>query len=228
MAVDIILLLIFAVCILSGYRKGLILSLCTLLILALSCLGAAAVQQALTPKVAEWMEPKVTSYVAGVIRDGVESSTENAMEQTGEVGLTVGGQRVTLSDLTGILSGFGLDVQESVQGAAQDVAEPLVQNVAKSISQSVVSSAAGFVIFLGAFLVIYLLLHGISLILNLVDRLPVVHTLNHVGGAAIGGVSCALVLTVLMGLLVKSGAMEQSTFGGPVAELLRRIAERIV
>ena len=228
MAVDIILLLIFAVCILSGYRKGLILSLCTLLILALSCLGAAAVQQALTPKVAEWMEPKVTAYMEGVIRDGVESSTENAMEQTGEVGLTIGGKQVTLEDLAGILSGFGLDVQESVQGAAQNVAEPLVQNVAKSISQSIVSAVAGLLIFLGAFLVIYLLLHGISLILNLVDRLPVVHTLNHAGGALIGGISCALVLTVLMGLLVKSGAMEQSDFGGPVAELLRRIAERIV
>ena len=228
MAVDIILLLIFAVCVLSGYRKGLILSLCTLLILALSCLGAAAVQQALTPKVAEWMEPKVTAYMEGVIRDGVESSTENAMEQTGEVGLTIGGKQVTLEDLAGILSGFGLDVQESVQGAAQNVAEPLVQNVAKSISQSIVSAVAGLLIFLGAFLVIYLLLHGISLILNLVDRLPVVHTLNHAGGALIGGISCALILTVLMGLLVKSGAMEQSDFGGPVAELLRRIAERIV
>ena len=174
------------------------------------------------------MEPKVTSYVAGVIRDGVETSTESAMEQTGEVGLTIGGQQVTLGDLAGILSGFGLDVQESVQGAAQDAAEPLVQSVAKSISQSIVTSVAGLLIFLSAFLVIYLLLHSISLILNLVDRLPVVHTLNHAGGAVIGGVSCALVLTVLMGLLVNSGAIEQSSFGGPVAQLLRRIAERIV
>ena len=112
--------------------------------------------------------------------------------------------------------------------AAQDAAEPLVQSVAKSISQSIVTSIAGLLIFLGAFLVIYLLLHAVSLILNLVDRLPVVHTLNRVGGAVIGGVSCALVLTVLMGLLVNSGAMESSSFGGPVAQLLRRIAERIV
>ena len=228
MAVDIILLLIFVVCILSGYRKGLILSLCTLLILALSCLGAAAVQQTLTPKVADWMEPKVTDYVAGAIRDGVESSTENAMEQTGEVGLTIGGKQVTLGDLAGILSGFGLDVQESVQGAAQSVAEPMVQSIAQSVSHSIVTSAAGLVIFLVAFLVIYLLLHGVSLVMNLVDRLPVVHTLNHAGGAVIGGLSCAFLLTVLMGMLVRSGAMDQSSFGGPVAELLRRIAERIV
>ena len=93
MTVDIILLLIFVVCVLSGYRKGLILSLCTLLMLALSCLGAAAVQQALTPKVSEWMEPKVTSYLVDVIQDGVEDSTENALEQTGEVGLTIGGKQ---------------------------------------------------------------------------------------------------------------------------------------
>lgn len=224
MAVDIILLLIFVVCVLSGYRKGLILSLCTLLMLALSCLGAAAVQQALTPKVSEWMEPKVTSYLVDVIQDGVEDSTENALEQTGEVGLTIGGKQVTLNDLAGILSGFGLDVQES----AQTVAEPVVQSIAKSISQSVVSSLAGLVIFLVAFLLIYLLLRAVSLIVNLVDRLPVVHTLNHAGGALIGAVSCALFLTVLMGLLVKSGAMEQGSFGGPVAQLLRSIAERIV
>ena len=102
MAVDIILLLIFVVCVLSGYRKGLILSLCTLLMLALSCLGAAAVQQALTPKVSEWMEPKVTSYLVDVIQDGVEDSTENALEQTGEVGLTIGGKQVTLNDLAAL------------------------------------------------------------------------------------------------------------------------------
>ena len=189
---------------------------------------AAAVQQALTPKVSEWMEPKVTSYLVDVIQDGVEDSTENALEQTGEVGLTIGGKQVTLNDLAGILSGFGLDVQESVQGAAQTVAEPVVQSIAKSISQSVVSSLAGLVIFLVAFLLIYLLLRAVSLIVNLVDRLPVVHTLNHAGGALIGAVSCALFLTVLMGLLVKSGAMEQGSFGGPVAQLLRSIAERIV
>ena len=144
------------------------------------------------------------------------------------MGLTIGGKQVTLNDLAGILSGFGLDVQESVQGAAQTVAEPVVQSIAKSISQSVVSSLAGLVIFLVAFLLIYLLLRAVSLIVNLVDRLPVVHTLNHAGGALIGAVSCALFLTVLMGLLVKSGAMEQGSFGGPVAQLLRSIAERIV
>ena len=228
MAVDIILLLIFVVCILSGYRKGLILSLCTLLMLTLGGLGAAAVQQALTPKVAEWMVPKVTAYLTDVIRDGVETSTENALEQTGEVGLTIGGKQMTLNELTDILSGFGLDVQETVQGATQGAADPVIQNVAESISQSVVNSLAGIVVFLIVFLLIYLLLHGACLMLNVVDRLPMVHTLNHVGGALIGGVSCALVLTVLMGLLVNSGVMEQGSFGGPVAQLLRNIAERIV
>lgn len=228
MAVDIFLLFIFVVCVLSGYRKGLILSLCTLLMLTLGCLGAAAVQYALTPKVAAWMEPKITSYLTETIRDGVETSTENALEQTGELGLTIGGQQVTLGDLSGILSSFGLDVQETVQDAAQGASDPVIQSVAASISQSIVNSLAGIVVFLVVFLLIYLLLHGTCLALNVVDRLPMVHTLNHIGGAAIGGISCALVLTVLMGLLVKSGAMEQSDFGGPVAQLLRSIAERIV
>ena len=195
MAVDIVLLLFFIVCILSGYRKGLILSLCGLLMLALSCLGAAAMQQALTPRAADWMEPKVTAYVVEKIQSGVEASTEKTLESTGEIGLTIGGESVTLGQLADILNGLGLDVQ---------------------------------VIFLAAFLVIYLLLRGISLIVNLVDLLPVVHTLNHVGGAVIGGLTGALLLTVLMGVLVKTGLTGTDTFGGPVANMLERIAQSVV
>ena len=228
MAVDIVLLLFFIVCILSGYRKGLILSLCGLLMLALSCLGAAAMQQTLTPRAADWMEPKVTAYVAEKIQSGVEASTEKTLESTGEIGLTIGGESVTLGQLADILNGLGLDVQESEQGAAQDLTAPLVQSVAQTVSRSIVETLAGLVIFLAAFLVIYLLLRGISLIVNLVDLLPVVHTLNHVGGAVIGGLTGALLLTVLMGVLVKTGLTGTDTFGGPVANMLERIAQSVV
>ena len=50
MAVDLILLLVFVVAILSGYRKGIIMALCTLVILVISCFGASAVQRALPPR----------------------------------------------------------------------------------------------------------------------------------------------------------------------------------
>lgn len=228
MIVDLILLLIFVVCILSGYRKGVILSLCSLLILALSCLGAVALEHALTPKVADWLEPQVTAYVAGQIQDGVAQTTQNAVEQTEEAGLTIGGQQVTVGDLAGILKNFGLDVEESAQNAAQDMTTPIVQSVAQTVSRMIVETLAGLLIFLVGFLVIYLILRGLSLIVNLVDLLPVVHTLNHAGGALIGGLTGALLLCVVMGVLVRTGLMEQEAFGGPVAQLLRLIVERVL
>ena len=67
MAVDLILLLVFVVAILSGYRKGIIMALCTLVILVISCFGASAVQRAFTPQAVEWMEPKVAEYIQAQI-----------------------------------------------------------------------------------------------------------------------------------------------------------------
>ena len=228
MIVDLILLLIFAVCVLSGYRKGVILSLCSLLVLAVSCLGAVALEHTLTPKAAEWLEPKVTAYVAGQIQDGVEQTTENALEQTGEAGLTIGGQQVTLGDLAGILKNFGLDVEESAQNAAQNMTAPIVQSVAQAVSRMIVEPLAGVLIFLAGFLVIYLVLRGVCLIVNLVDLVPVVHTLNHAGGGLIGALTGALLLCMAMGVLVRTGLASQETFGGPVSRLLRLIVERML
>ena len=87
---------------------------------------------------------------------------------------------------------------------------------------------AGLLIFLVGYLVIYLVLRGLCLIINLVDLVPVVHTLNHTGGGIIGALTGALLLCIVMGLLVQTGLASQETFGGPVSQLLRLIVERVL
>ena len=87
---------------------------------------------------------------------------------------------------------------------------------------------AGTVIFLLAFLVIFLVLRLAVLLVNVVDRLPVVHTLNHAGGAVLGGIAAAFCLTMITAVLVQSGLLPKNAAAGPVAQLLRTIAERAV
>jgi hypothetical protein len=226
MTVDIILLLILLVFMLSGYRKGLILSLCSLLILVVSCLGAAIAQQALTPKVSAYLEPQVTAYVSELLEEQVADSTNAAISESS--GVTIGGQTVSLEELMELLQRFGLDAETTVQDTVSAVSDPLVETAAEAVSAAITEALAGLLIFLAVFLIVFLLLRSLELGLNTVDRLPVIHTLNHLSGGLIGLISGAFLLTVGMAVLVQSGAVTETTFQGPVAVLLRQLVTRFL
>lgn len=217
MTVDIILLLVFIVFVLSGYRRGLILSLCSLLILVLSCLGATVAQEVLTPRVTERMIPQVTEWIEEKLEDTLEESTENALSQSGNT--AVGTQVDSIAQL------FGIDLGTVVENAAEGVAEPLIARAAQTMAQAIVEAIAGTLIFLAAFLIIYLLLKSLELGINTVDRLPVIHTLNHLGGGIIGGVSGAFSLVMAVALLRGTEVLPEDS--GPVFGLLQQIVGRI-
>lgn len=228
MTVDIILLLILIVCILSGYRKGLILSLCSLLILVVSCLGASVAQQALTPRVVEQVTPQITMAISEKLEEQVSLATENALADAGEAGITMGGQEITLGDLMDLLNTFGLDVEATARNTASEISAPLVAAAAQAMAEAIVEAFAGLLIYLAAFLIIFLLLRTVELGVNAVDRLPVIHTLNHLSGGIVGLVSGAFILVMVMALLTRTGAMPEETFNGPVSGLIRHLVETII
>jgi hypothetical protein len=225
MTVDIILLLILLVFMLSGYRKGLILSLCSLLILVVSCLGATVAQQALTPKISEYLKPQVTAYVSEVLEEQVAENTDAALESSG---VTIGGESVSLEELLGLLQRFGIDAEATAQSTVSSASQPLIAGVSEAISDTVTDALSGLLIFLAVFLVIFLLLRSLELGLNTVDRLPVIHTLNHLSGGLIGLISGAFLLTVGMAVLVQADVVTDSTFQGPVSTLLRLLVAQFL
>jgi hypothetical protein len=92
----------------------------------------------------------------------------------------------------------------------------------------VTDALSGLLIFLAVFLVIFLLLRSLELGLNTVDRLPVIHTLNHLSGGLIGLISGAFLLTVGMAVLVQADVVTDSTFQGPVSTLLRLLVAQFL
>lgn len=226
--VDIILLLILVVFMLSGYRKGLILSLCGLLILVISCLGASVAQELITPKLVTELHPQVTAALVSELEEQVSASTEAAIQDAGEAGITIAGQEVTVGDLISLLERFGLDVEQSAQNAVSEVSDPIVQSAASAMAGMFLDAVVGFVVFLGAFLIIYLVLRTIELCINTVDRLPVIHTLNHLGGGLVGIISGAFLLVVAMTLLTQTGLIPDTAFHGPISDLLRSIVAVIL
>lgn len=224
---DLLLLLIILVCVLSGYRKGLLLSLCTLLVLVLSCLGAAAAREALTPKAEEWLTPRVTAYFSekmqGYISESVGEAAQNAIDGETEIG----GENIDISGWMGFLDNMGIHVQEAAENAAEAISAPIVTSAAETAARILVETVAGGLIFCLSFLVIYMILHGAMLLVNLADHLPVIHSVNHAGGAMVGLLSGAFFLTMAMALLVRSGIADDDVFAGPIAQGLQRIAEHI-
>lgn len=223
MIVDIILVLILVVFVLSGYRKGLILSLCGLLILVVSCLGASVAQELLTPKLVAKLQPQVTAALVSELEEQVSASTEAAIADVGQASFTIGGQTFSVEDVIGLLGRFGLDVEQSAETAVSELAHPIVESAASAIAAMFLDAVVGFVVFLGAFLLIYLVLRTVELSINTVDRLPVIHTLNHLGGGLVGVISGAFLMVVAMTVLGQTGLIPDTAFQGPISGLLQSI-----
>ena len=227
MLIEVIFLLFLLTCCLSGYRKGLVMSLGVLLILALASLGATVAQEALAPKAVEAIEPKVQQVVREQLQRELEDKTQEAVENAGDVSVSIGDGQMNLGALTGILGALGIPVEAQVTEGASQVMSPMIDAAAEAVTRAVVEPVAELVIYLAAFLILYLLLHSLTLALNVVDRLPVIHTLNRAGGAILGLLGGVLVLTVLLVVCRRTGWLPEEFGQGPLGLLFQGLAGRL-
>ncbi len=95
------------------------------------------------------------------------------------------------------------------------------------MARAVVEPIAGLLIYFAAFLILYLVLHSVALAVNVVDRLPVLHTLNRAGGVLFGLAEGVLLLTVLLTVLSQSGVLPEEALGGPLGSLFRQTAGQL-
>lgn len=226
MLIEVIFLLFLVTCCLSGYRRGLIMSLGVLLILVLSLLGATVAQETLAPKAVAAIEPKVQQVVREQLRQEVENQTQDTAEQAGDVSFSVGGQQMTLEDISGLLSSFGMNVEAQVAEGTNQALEPVLDAAAGAVAHALVEPVADLVIYVAAFLILYLLLHSVTLALNVVERLPVIHTLNRVGGAVFGLLGGILVLIVFMVVCRRTGWLPEELGKGPLGLLFQGLANK--
>lgn len=228
MIVELILLLVLLYFVLSYYRKGLMMALCSLLILVLSSLGAMAAQELFAPKMADWLMPRITSSVEESLSEKVSETTNETMDNVSQISFKVAGTEMSIGDLIEFLNAFGIDVEASVESTADRASEPVISRIADGVAAAVADMISRMVVFLAAFLVISLVLHSVALAVNVVDRLPVIHTLNHLGGGVVGFIGGSFLLTMLMALLVSVGLAGEDAFHGPISGLIRSVAAKLI
>lgn len=217
---NIVLLLIVALCTWTGYRKGLIAGIAGILAVVIALFGGSLLSSAYSHEVVPVMEPFADGYIDSQnIRDDVLET------------LGYGYTDLSLEDILARDSSLRYDYAVEcmkIVGIYQDRAEEMAQKAVDLADRSGVSMTDAVVTvlcdtgsFVGgllvAFLLILILLVAIGNIGNLSFRLPNLELLDEIGGAVLGFVKgflyCVLLCWVLsfLGIIIGKDTLETTT-----------------
>jgi len=174
--VDIVLLLIVLLFAILGAHKGMVLTLCSLVSIVLGFLGGSYLADLLTPYLASQAAPLLENFVQ---------------------------QHITafLTGADAAVQGEGLlwNLLREMMEEGLISAEPVAAELAVSLAEAIIYP----ILFLLAFVLILIVCWFIAHALDLVARLPVLNTLNALGGFLLGLVKGLLLVVVLVPLLLQ-------------------------
>lgn len=203
--IDAAFALVLILGVIFGAKRGLFRSLMGLVTVVLALIGATLLADALTQPVTDALMPHAEKSVQEWF-DTEKRQDGSLPAQAGDGGSADADGTETADDapldVTGFLKRllrFDLDgaVRDSLRRSAQDAALAAV----RSLLASVVRTLAFVLSFLVLMLVLRLLTRG----LDKVFGLPVLHTLNSLGGGALGLIESALLLFLICDLAPKLG-----------------------
>lgn len=220
--IDIVLIIIIALCTWNGYKRGLVGGVAGILAIVVSLLGASILSAAYAHEVVPAIEPFVDGYV---------DSSKNRSAILERMGY--GDSDFSLEDILRedsslrydyayeCLKDLGLYDKRAEELAARAVATADASGV--TMTKAVVTVVCDTVTHVGtmviAFLLILILLVAIASIGNLSFRLPNMENIDEIGGAVLGFAKgflyCVLLCWLLsyLGLLIGKETMAHTTLG---------------
>lgn len=176
-----------------GFRRGLILSLCSLLAVVVALAGGWYLANHAYEPLAERLEPIILPVVNERADEAISSEASGLVPSEE----TASDQAATDQSSSGPLSILSGSLQNQVGQQLENFKNNAVQQLAASIAQTVAKA----VLFLVGFLVVLLVWNILFHALHLVAKLPGLHLLNKVLGGAFGLVKGVLLLMVAQWLL---------------------------
>ena len=220
--IDILLLIIIALCTWSGYKRGLVGGVASLLAIVIALLGGSIVAAAYSHEVVPAFEPFVDGFVdSGKMRNTV-------LEKMGYGDSDLSLQDILASD-SSLRYDYAYETLREVGMFSQRAEEMAAEAVARAdesgltMTDAVVGVLCDTVTYLIAvsvgFLLLLILMVAVANMFNLSFRLPNMENLDEVGGAILGFVEaflyCVLICWVLsyMGLIIGKDTMNGTTLG---------------
>lgn len=189
------ILLLFLV---VGAIRGMFRTLSGLLTWLLSLWGAKLIADRCAPLLVDWLTPKllptVSEKLAQAMNDGASSDS--------------------LSGLLGMIPGV-----QSLLGQAGD---SLAAALAPAVARQVALTVGWLLLFAAGFIVFKLVCRLLIWLLDLLDEVPGLHFLNHLGGAVLGALKGGLLIAVVVSILLWCDVLPRSMVDA--ALLLRWLA----
>ena len=234
--IDIALLLALAFFAWRGAKKGLILTLFSLLAVFVAFFGARAISAQFTQPVADILRPTIQHTIdgvldghspgAGAVDPGSDSSpapsADPAPVRPGTYDPAEDPQGdFTLQEVLDLIGESELfsGLREFLEEAVEEHTLEVTTTAAAAVAAYLARLAAAALLFGLSFLLILLVWFLVSRALDLAFRLPVLSAVNAVGGLLIGLLKGILVLLVVVWLARLAGVIDDAS-AGPVARLM--------
>lgn len=220
--IDVVLLIIIALCTWNGYKRGLVGGIAGILAIIISLFGGSLLSSAFAHEVVPTIEPFVDGYVDS------QKNREAVLETLG-----YGDSDLSLEDILaqdsslrydyayGCISNLG--VYDKRAEALAEKAVKLADENSMKMTDAVVTVMCDTVTFVAAlavaFLLILIFFVALGNVGNLSFRLPNMENVDEIGGAVLGFVKgflyCVLLCWLLsfLGLVIGKGAMGHTTLG---------------
>jgi uncharacterized membrane protein required for colicin V production len=192
--IDIVIVLVLVAFTVYGTKRGLFQSLAGLMIVVIALFGAAIVAGTFAKPVAKVAAPLVEKHFAEQIQDVLDDTLQNAVSED-EITEVISGLPED-----GFLSGVMGNVGTALEGAADSAAQ-----AASVAVERLVESFAYGLLFILAFILLLILLRVLCAAMGLLTKLPGVHGLNALGGAAFGLVEGVLLVFLVVFMLRNLG-----------------------
>lgn len=197
---DLAILAILALFLWRGWRKGLILSLCGLVVVILSLIGANFIADTAAPPVAKALQPKLAAAIEENVTDYMATHYDDIVPGANVPAIS------SLSDALREMGGIYAWCADSVEDAAGKLTHsmdslPDVSDLCSIAANRVAEQLAHHILFVVAFVVLFVLLTLLLHALDLVAKLPGLKFCNGLGGGLIGLIKGVLVLFVALCVL---------------------------
>ena len=209
--IDIVIVLVLVGFTAYGAKRGLFQSLAGLVIVVVALFGAAIVAGTFAKPVAKVAAPLVEKYFAEQIQDVLDETWQDVENEITEV--------VSGLPEDGFLSGVMENVGTALEGATDSAAEA----VSAAVERLVESFAYGL-LFILAFILLLILLRVLCAAMGLLTKLPGVHGLNALGGAAFG-LAEGVLLVFLVVFMLRNLGVSLDTAALQEAHILRIFRE---
>lgn len=191
---DIVILIALAIFTVMGAKRGLIMTLCGLVVAVFALVGAPVAADALSPA------------VAAVIQPGLESTIQTAVDEA-----AANGQEITI-ELPQAIEESGLiealldsDVYQHFAAAVESGVEQGMENVAHGVSVALADTLSWLLVYIIAFGVIIIAGKIVARILDLAALLPGLHFVNKSLGGVCGFLKGLIYVAVVASLAAGFG-----------------------